>query len=63
MLQASMSKVEGESENIAEAIAQENANSISKIRSLLVDIASSNTPCGNAEVAKAPLEKLPDSEA
>ena len=63
MLQASMSKIQGESENLAEAIQKENANSISKIRSLLVDIASSNTPCRNAEVEKAPLEKLPDSEA
>ena len=32
-----MSEVEGESENITDAIEQENAASISKIRSLFVD--------------------------
>jgi hypothetical protein len=56
-----MTEVEGDSENIAGAIEQENATSISKIRSLFVDPGFPATQFGDAESA-ALSEKVKDSE-
>jgi len=57
-----MSEVEGDSENITDAIEHENAISISKIRSLFVDPGFPTTLSEDAGSA-APSEKLKDSEA
>jgi len=57
-----MPEVEGDSENITDAIQQENASSISKIRSLFVDPGFPATQSGDAENA-GPSEKMKDSEA
>jgi len=59
---SSMSEVEGDSENITDAIEHENAISISKIRSLFVDPGFPTTLSEDAGSA-APSEKLKDSEA
>jgi len=56
-----MPEVEGDSENIADTIKQENATSISKIRSLFVD---PGYPAIQSEDAGSagPPEKLEDGE-
>jgi hypothetical protein len=58
---SSMSEVEGDSENITDAIKQENATSINKIRSLFVDPGFPAAQFGDAESA-ASSEKSNDSE-
>ena len=62
LVSTSMAEVEGDSENITDAIKQENSNSISKIRSLFVDLGFPAAPSEDAGRA-GPSEKLKDGEA
>ena len=57
-----MSEVEGDSENITDAIKQENSTSISRIRSLFVDPGFPAAPSEDAGSAGS-SEKLKDGEA
>ena len=53
--------IEGDSENIADAIQQENSSAISKVRSLFVDPGFPALPDEDAVIA-VPAEELPNDK-
>jgi hypothetical protein len=56
-----VTKIEGDSENIAGAIQQENSSAISKVRSLFVDPGFPALPDADAGIA-GPTEELPNDK-